>query len=228
MDEPKTIRLVEDRWTVVRHAVEAIAIVAAGLWAIYVFVYQESIKPALEPPALQMTATFQPGAVSGGVRVAQLNVTLENTGHTETDVYGETIAVFGDRFELAAKRARGPDTIESGQVIDDRTVVTTPPELVYAYARLRDAAAGGLSGTHISLEPGERITLSWSIAVKEGRFDEMRAALEVAYGRFQPHRHHFSRIFLRRFPSGQVAIRFPRDKRIDDGDETDFTVQTTL
>jgi len=198
------------------------------LWAIYVFVYQERIKPALEPPSLEMTASFEPGTVSSGVRVAQLHVTLENTGHTDTDVYGETIAVFGDRFELAAPRARGPDTIKSGQVVEDRTVRTTEPELVYAYARLRDAAAGGLSGTHISLASGERITLSWPIAVQERRFDELRAELEIAYGRYQPHRHHFSHIFLTRTRRGAVAIGYPRDKRPDDGEETDFGIQTTL
>jgi hypothetical protein len=37
--EPRAIRLIEERWTVIRHAVEAIAIVLAGLWGLYVFVY---------------------------------------------------------------------------------------------------------------------------------------------------------------------------------------------
>jgi hypothetical protein len=31
VEEPETIRLIEDRWTVIRHAVEAIAIIAVAL-----------------------------------------------------------------------------------------------------------------------------------------------------------------------------------------------------
>ena len=48
--EPRSIRLVEDRWATIRHVVEAVAIVGAALWAFYVFVYQERIKPASATP----------------------------------------------------------------------------------------------------------------------------------------------------------------------------------
>jgi hypothetical protein len=47
--KPREIRLVEDPWATLRHVVEVLALVAAGAWAFYTFIYQEKIKPANEP-----------------------------------------------------------------------------------------------------------------------------------------------------------------------------------
>ncbi len=49
-DDAHKIRIIEDPWATFRHVIEAVAIVAAGLWAFYIFVYQEKIKPSGEPP----------------------------------------------------------------------------------------------------------------------------------------------------------------------------------
>jgi hypothetical protein len=227
VEEPKSIRLIEDRWTVIRHAVEAIAIVAAGIWAFYVFIYQESIKPAFEAPSLQLTATFDPGSVVSGVRVAQLHVNFENTGHVDSDVYAEAIDVYGDRFDLGARsRSRVPPY--PGQIVADRRVPTKPPELVYAYSQLRDGAFGGKLDEHIMLTPGEHITLSFPIAVREGRFDELNADLAVAYGRFRPYRHAFANVKIVRRKSGGVSLVAPQTGRDDEADEVDFSLQATL
>ncbi len=41
-----------------RHAVGTIAAVAAGLWAFYVLIYQETIKPAADPVSITLTLTY--------------------------------------------------------------------------------------------------------------------------------------------------------------------------
>jgi hypothetical protein len=43
---------------IVRDVVEIAAIVAAGLWAFYVFVYENRIKPSFLPPELAVTASI--------------------------------------------------------------------------------------------------------------------------------------------------------------------------
>ncbi len=78
-----------------RHAVESIAIVVAGLWAAYIFIYQERIKPTLEAPSLQVTVTLAPGKTVSGTRIAELHVLLANTGHVDTDLYADAASVFG-------------------------------------------------------------------------------------------------------------------------------------
>ena len=47
-EQPRTVRLIEDRWATVRHAVEAIAIVAAGIWAL---LRVKALAPLLALPA---------------------------------------------------------------------------------------------------------------------------------------------------------------------------------
>jgi hypothetical protein len=228
VEEPRAIRLIEERWTVIRHAVEAIAIVLAGLWGLYVFVYQERIKPALEPPSLQLTAQLEAGKVVRGVRVAQLNFQIQNTGHGLTDVYAESLNVYGDRYDLSKDPSRPNVRAGKGALDDDRTVATSPRELLLAHARLRDAATGGIPGIHIVLSPGEHFAFSVPVAVKDGRFDELNAELAIVYGRFRPDRHHFARISIVHAKSGAAELRQPPDLRDDDGHEVDFTVQTAL
>ncbi|HTA39829.1 MAG TPA: hypothetical protein VK760_12170, partial [Candidatus Acidoferrales bacterium] len=157
----REIRVVEDRWATIRHAVEAIAIVAAGLWAAYVFIYQERIKPALEAPSLEETVTFDPGKTVNGVRIAQLHIDFSNTGHVDTDVYAETESVFGDRFDASA-RAVEPNA-DPGRLEINRTVPTTKRELVYSLATLHDAAIGGTG--HVILGPQQHYAFTIPIAV---------------------------------------------------------------
>jgi hypothetical protein len=45
--------------TMVRDIVEIVAIVAAGIWAFYVFVYENRIKPTLQPPDVTITGSIE-------------------------------------------------------------------------------------------------------------------------------------------------------------------------
>jgi hypothetical protein len=222
-EQPREIRIIEDRWPTVRHVVESIAIIAAGLWAANVFIYQERIKPMLEPPSLQPTVTFEPGKTIGGTRVAQLHIVLANTGSVDTDVYADAASVFGDRFAPAApapKPSYGP-----GSVLLDRMVQTTPKELIFSEATLR-TAAGGIG--HIILRPDQRVDFVLPIAVKNGRFDELHATYSIIYGRYQQGRYNFARIAIERDKNGSVLLDEKPNKPGDNGFEDDAVVQVTL
>ena len=49
----------DDRIAVVRDVVEVVAIVAAGIWAFYIFAYENSFKPSHAPPAINVKTTLQ-------------------------------------------------------------------------------------------------------------------------------------------------------------------------
>jgi len=228
MHVPQSVRVVEDRWSTARHVTEVVAIVAAGLWALYVFVYQERIKPSLEPPSVELTATFDRGSVVRGVRVAQLHIRVLNTGHVNSDIYGESVTVYGSRFARPARRVIDPTPADPGHAEDDRTVATTPPEAVYAYGRLRDAAIGGRSGWHIVLTPGEHFEFQVPIAVRDGRYDQLGAQVTAIFGRYREDRHHFAHVKLVHEKSGLIAVRLPPAASDDDGKDIDFNLQVTL
>jgi hypothetical protein len=220
----REVRVIEDRWGTIRHAVEAIAIVAAGLWAAYVFIYQERIKPAFEPPSLQETVTFDAGKTVRGVRIAQLHIDFSNTGHVDTDVYAESETVFGDRFDAAAPAAKPTGT--AGSVEVNRMVPASKRELVYSRAVLYDAALGG--SEHVILSPDQHYGFTIPIAVKHGRFDELIANVAIVYGRARLDRSHFARIAIVRDPDGGLVVKGPKPKNGDGLFGDDFSAQTTL
>jgi hypothetical protein len=213
------------RWATVRHVVESVAIVAAGLWAAYVFIYQERIKPTFESPSLQVTVTLDPGKTVNGTRIAQLHLNFVNTGQVDTDIYADSASIYGDRYAAAApvpSPSYGANDVEV-----NRMVQTGKKELVYSYAILRPAAIGG-TGDHIALTPGQHFDNVLPIAVKDGRFDELHADVMIIYGRFTPDRRNFSRVSIQRLANGAVYLKMPK-KRIDsDGFEDGPSVQTTL
>jgi hypothetical protein len=212
------------RWATVRHVVESIAIVAAGLWAAYVFIYQERIKPTFEPPSLQVTVTLDPGKTLNGTRVAQLHIDLVNTGQVSTDLYADAASVYGDRFSAAAPLP-SPSYGPAGAVVN-RMVQSGKKELIYSYADLHDAAVGG--SEHFALSPGQHSEIITPIAFKNGRFDELHADVAIVYGRFRADRHHFASIFIRRDRDGAVLLDVPKRRSDYDGFMDNPSVQTTL
>jgi hypothetical protein len=170
--EPYEIRIIEDRWATFRHVVEAVAIVAAGSWAFYTFIYQEKIKPANEPAALSATIAVTTLEHDSRRDILGLSIELKNTGKTELDIAADGYNVWGEKYgtrPVATKRTR-PDRreFEDGLPIVSR-------KLIMAFAELRDAAAGGRPGAHIIIEPDASETLSNVFAVTHGAYDVIHA-----------------------------------------------------
>ena len=64
-----------------RHLIELIAIIGAGLWAL-VFVYQEKIKPNLDPPELQGTVSVEHWNLPDNRELIKTIQLTKNTGVT--------------------------------------------------------------------------------------------------------------------------------------------------
>ncbi len=174
--DPHEIRVLEDRWVTIRHIVEAVAIVSAGAWAFYTFVYQEKIKPASEPAALTLTTTLSSLGHDRRRDIVNLEIGLRNTGKTEIDIAADGYNIWGERYggEPVIRRSERRDRYEynAGLPIVSRRLIT-------AFAELRDAAVGGTVGNHIVIEPGAIETLDRVFAVPRGTFDIIHAQASV-------------------------------------------------
>lgn len=170
--EPRTIRLAEDRWATVRHIVEAVAIIGAGIWGFYVFIYQERIKPASEPAALALSVNIDRLGRDAHREALRVTMVLRNTGKTEMDIAGEGYNVWGLRFgqKQVKRRVNAPNDQESYDVIP-----RTSSELVATSFELRDAAIGGRYNFHIIIEPGAQEQLARMLVVPRGRYDVIDA-----------------------------------------------------
>jgi hypothetical protein len=150
-----------------RTGVEIVAIVAAGIWALYTFVYEQRIKPLGEAPSFSVPTSVEQGPTVHGVVFLTIHKRIQNTGNVSIDLAAESLSVYGERIEEhAAPRAR----IET----PSRAVVAAdaprrPVKLLYSTAKLRAGAAGG-SNTDFVVPPHSDGDEEFLVAVPAGAY----------------------------------------------------------
>jgi hypothetical protein len=170
--KPRAIRIVEDRWTTLRHVIEAIAIVAAGAWAFYTFIYQEDIKPAGEPASLEVSVSIARLGRDARRDILEATLHLRNSGKTEIDVAADALNVWGDRF---ADHQRSRQMNRGYGRRDDFDEPRISRRLLDSFAELREAAVGGHPGNHIILEPGVSYDFGDVIVLPRGAYELLHA-----------------------------------------------------
>lgn len=170
--EPYDVRIIEDLWATFRHIVEAVAILAAGAWAFYTFVYQEKIKPANEPAALNLSLEMSSLGHDGDRDYVRFTYMLRNTGKTEVDVAADAYNIWGERF--------GPSPVVRGRVQPaSRSYENNMPivlrRLVTSQVELRALAVGGRPSMHVIIEPGATEMFARVFAVPHGAYDLFHA-----------------------------------------------------
>jgi hypothetical protein len=166
----RSIRLVEDRWSNVRSVVEAAAIVAAGLWAFYIFIYQEDIKPARDPAALVVTMSIHRMGRDARRDIVGVTANFTNAGKTEIDIAADGFDLWGIRYG-SHPRPRRASTATAADIFAD--IPENSRTLVRASVELRDAAVGGTVGRHIILEPGSTEAIATTVVLPRGAYDAL-------------------------------------------------------
>lgn len=167
---------------IVRDIVEIAAIIAAGAWAIYTFVYIERIKPSYDTPQLLMTGTLQREGERNGLIAFRYNVIIRNTGQVQLVTIATAFSAIGVRYASPGRRAppqsSGVTTFER----DAREVSRTP---VYRLISLGNLA-GGRGGVY-EIDPGVEIPESGIFFVRRADFDEVVLSVSIAYARYKRH-----------------------------------------
>lgn len=161
-----------------RDIVEIVAIVAAGFWALYVFVYEQRIKPAGEPPELLLSGNLHQLGFHNGLAQIGYNVTVRNVGRT--DVYIVAAAFVADGITYTAqgapatyRPAPGLSTYQRSARIASRTPVYDTMELT---RYVNKSYNGGYS-----LSPDQQVPYSGIFLVKRGEFDSVELFGSMAY-----------------------------------------------
>ncbi|HEX8805486.1 MAG TPA: hypothetical protein VF741_01005 [Candidatus Aquilonibacter sp.] len=175
--KPRAIRLVEDRWATVRHVVEVLALVAAGVWAFYVVIYQERIKPAGEPAALNDTITIERIGQDRTRDVLDVAMHLHNYGKTEIEVAADGYNLWGDRYATTVTQSStgSAGELAGRSVGNDYALVSR--RLIHAFLELRQDAVGGYSHKNTTIEPDGVITISQVVVIPRGRYDVLHAQI---------------------------------------------------
>jgi len=125
----------------IRIAVEVVAIIAAGLWALYTFVYEQRIKPLSEAPSFSLPTTIDQGAMVNGVAFLTIHKRLQNNGNIPVDIAAEALTVYG---EIMVNKSRRYKIIETPTNVTVRAdVPRLPAALLFSFAKLRSGAVAG-------------------------------------------------------------------------------------
>lgn len=170
--KPRAIRLVEDPWATLRHVVEVVALLAAGVWAFYTFIYQEKIKPASEPAALDDTITVQRVGHDSKRDILEVALRFHNAGKTRIELAVDGFNVWGDRYATSVMHTTSNVAGEQ-EVGNDYPLISH--RLIRSFVELRAAAIGGPPYKHTTLEPDGVVTIPFTIVIPRGAYDAINA-----------------------------------------------------
>lgn len=185
----------------VRDIVEIIAILAAGIWAFYVFAYENRIKPALANPDLDVTASMQKISEHNGLIAIGLHVQFRNVGTVNAHMLAVAINVYGQRVVEA--QPSPPSEIHPLQYVFGRFYKAGAYVPVYTNAyvtHLGDPA----TTEDTDLDPGTTINNYWTFFVPRGRFDLLTLGIDAPYTKYE-NAHFPTRLVTT--PQGDVHVK---------------------
>jgi hypothetical protein len=168
--------------TVVRDVVEVVAILAAGVWAFYVFAYENRIKPSMATPEVDVASSIQRLSERNGLIAVGVRLQLHNIGTVKAHFLGVAINVYGQR--VAATQPRPIPAMRPLQYEYDGfyRADTRVPVFSYAYV----TQLGDPSTTEdTELDPGTTVENYRTFYVPKGRFDLLTVGIEAPYTKFE-------------------------------------------
>ncbi len=163
---------------IVRDVVEVVAIIIAGIWAFYIFAYENRIKPSFAKPDVNVTASMQRLGEHNGLVTVGLRLQLHNVGTVKTNFIGIAVNVFGERVVPATPPPQpqrpGTHYVFNGYYrLQDKATVYT---LAYV-THIGDPS----TGTETPLEPGTSVEIQRVFYVPKSRFDLLTMGFDAPY-----------------------------------------------
>jgi len=162
----------------VRDVIEIVAILAAGFWALYVFAYEQRIKPASEPPALLMTGSVHKLGEHNSLIQLEYTGAARNIGHSEVHLIAEGFVAEG--LTYTSRGVPHVDRPHGGLSTYERDARVASRTVVYRIVELTKFVKKDY-GSSFGLSPGEEVPFSGIFLVKAGEFDSVALYGSVAY-----------------------------------------------
>lgn len=152
----------------VSHIVQALAILAAGFWAFYTFIYEDRIKPASEPPITSITTSLTPVGKKGSLVAIQAKTQLRNIGKVRIRLLADTFNVVGITIQTGRSEEKHSGSIKSS--LYSKEVGT---QVLMKSGELLKGATVDPNGSYY-LDPNESVNKDFIIYVPDNKFDLIR------------------------------------------------------
>jgi hypothetical protein len=167
-------------------AVQTLAIVGAGAWAVYTFIYEAKIAPGLAPPSVSVTSTLERVGQKDGMVAIRSTVTRTNVGQAEVRVLGLTYNVVGVkvRFGEAVAASAMPEELPRSSTVAQARHYDEPEggEVILRHGVLFEGATA-LPSEPSGLNPGEAVSRDLVFYADPTRFDSVRFQVELSYAK---------------------------------------------
>lgn len=168
-------------------AIQTLAIVLAGAWGVYTFIYEAKIAPGLAPPSVSVTSTLEKVGQRGDVVAIRSTVTRTNVGQTEVRVLGLTYNVMGIKARFAegsAVSSMMSEDVSGSSMIAQARYYDEPEggEVLLRHGMLFEGASTQPSSPS-GLNPGEAVSRDLVFYADTTRFDSIRFLVELSYAK---------------------------------------------
>jgi hypothetical protein len=167
--------------------VQTLAIIMAGIWGVYTFVYQAKIAPGLEPPSISVTSTIEKAGQKGSLIALHSTVTRHNVGQTGVRILGFTYNIVGIKTRFAAETGANAkfdqdiaqsSTVNAARYYDDHL----QHEVILRQGKLFEGATT-LQSSPSSLNPGEKVSREMIFYADNTQFDSIRFQVRLWYSK---------------------------------------------
>ncbi|MFC7478241.1 hypothetical protein ACFQS7_28125 [Dankookia sp. GCM10030260] len=167
-------------------AVQTLAIVLAGVWAVYTFIYEAKIAPGLAPPSVSVTTKLERVGEKDGMLAIRSTVTRTNVGQTEVRVLGLTYNVVGVKVRFGKVPSAGAmaETLPKSNTVVQLRYYNEPEggEVILRYGVLFEGATA-LPSEPSGLNPGEAVSRDLIFYADPAKFDSIQFLVELAYAK---------------------------------------------
>lgn len=152
-----------------RDIVEIVAIVAAGCWAFYVFIYENRIKPLSEQASITVTGTLDRAGERDGLLAIRERVTIHNEGHVTVTTLGEAFTLKGSRITALTRPA------DERSATSDlfRRDATRASAVVLERSAYVTHAGDARTNAGLIIEPGSSSSTDHLVYVAKNKYDRL-------------------------------------------------------
>ncbi|GJE57653.1 hypothetical protein [Methylobacterium thuringiense] len=161
--------------------VQTAAIIAAGAWGVYTFIYEARIKPGLEPPAVSVTATLVMAGERDDHVAIRSTVMRKNVGQAGVRVLGLTYNVIGVRARFGEDSKPAGTTGRGNRVTDTTGYRLDEPGTVLLRQGTLFAGATDDDSSPSDLAPGEAVSRDLIVYVDRRQSDLVRFEVSLVY-----------------------------------------------
>ena len=162
----------------IRDIVEIVAIVAAGIWAFYTFIFQNTLLPAFTQPQANITESLEKVSEHNGLIGVRLVTSIKNSGTVRDNFLAFFLTVGGVNVTpLQSPRKMISQNYNYQLTRDYRTSAMIP---VYARGFITENGDKH-SGAGLSLEPGAEVRDEDLFYVRAGQFDVLNVYVLARY-----------------------------------------------